>query len=40
MRRGMRKPRELKVRRYSDLMININEYLVVFPGAKASDKIS
>ena len=28
----------LKVRRYTDCMIDLNEYLYVFPGAKASDK--
>ena len=40
MRRGTRKPRELKVRRYDDCMIDLNEYLALLPGAKASDKIS
>ena len=28
----------LKVIRYTDRMIDPNEYLYVFPGAKASDK--
>ena len=32
---GMRKPRKLKVRRYADRMININEYLDIFPGEKS-----
>ena len=35
----MRKPHELKVRHYADRMIDLNEYLAVFPGAKASKKI-
>ena len=38
MRRGKRKPQELKVRRYDDRMIELNEYLALLPGAKASDK--
>ena len=36
--RGMRTPRELKLRRFADHMIDINEYLTVFPGAKESEK--
>ena len=39
MRRGMRKLRVLKVRRYAVCMIDLNKYLAVLPGAKASDKI-
>ena len=39
MRRGMRKPCKLKVRRYAAHMIKINEYLDVFLGAKASEKV-
>ena len=33
----MRKLRVLKVRRYAARMIDINEYLATFPGAKAGD---
>ena len=39
MRRGMRKPGRLKVRRYTDFLIDLNEYLVFLPGAKLTDKI-
>ena len=39
MRCGMSNPNELIVRRYSDCMIDLNEYLAVFPGANSSDKI-
>ena len=39
MRRGMRKPRGLKVRNYADFLIDIIEYLTVLPGGKAIDKI-
>ena len=39
MRRGMRKPRELIVRRYVAHLIDLNENLASFPGAKASDNI-
>ena len=39
MRRIMRKPHELKVRYYTDYIIDINEYLAVCPGAKASENI-
>ena len=39
MRRGMRKPRGLRVRRYVDLFIDLNEYLDSFFGFKLSDKI-
>ena len=35
---GMKNPCGLKVRRCTDFMIYLNEYLSVFPGAKASDK--
>ena len=35
----MRKPRGLKLRRYSDHLIDINEYLNALPEAKASDNI-
>ena len=35
---GMKNPCGLKVRRFTDRMIDLNEYLYVFPGAKASDK--
>ena len=39
MRRGMRKPRGLKVRRYSYCLIDLNEYLDSFPGENMPDKI-
>ena len=39
MRCRMRKPRELKVRRYAARMNELYEYLAVFSGAKANDKI-
>ena len=39
MRREMRKPHSLKVICCAAHMIDINEYLYVFPWAKASDKI-
>ena len=35
----MRKTCKLKVRPYTDLMIDINEYLAAFTGGKASDNI-
>ena len=38
MRCGMRKPRGLKSRRYGACLIDLNEYLPVFPGAKAGEK--
>ena len=34
MRRGMMKPCGLKVRRYVDRFIDLNEYLDLFPGGK------
>ena len=39
MRRRMRKPQRLKVRRYAALLIDINEYLASFPRLKLTDKI-
>ena len=36
---GTRKPHKLKVRRYADRMIDINNHLSTFPRKKASDKI-
>ena len=35
----MKRPHGLRVRRYAACMIDINNYLAVFPGAKASNKI-
>ena len=35
----MRKPHSLKLRRYADRLININAYLDVLPGSKASEKV-
>ena len=37
MRRRMKKPRGLKVRRYADHIIDLNKYLSVLPGAKEGD---
>ena len=39
MRRCMKKPRSLKVRRYATRIIDLNEYLAYFPGATMADKI-
>ena len=39
MLRRMRKPRGVKVRRFAYCNIDLNKYLAVLPGAKASDKI-
>ena len=39
MCRGMMKNRGLKLRRYTDRMIDLNEYLSVLHGAKLSDEI-
>ena len=39
MRREMRKLCGLKVRRYADHLIGLNEYLTSLPGAKLTDKI-
>ena len=39
MRRRMRKPHELKLRRYSDCLIDLNNYFDVFHGSKLSEKI-
>ena len=38
MHRRMRKPRELKMRRYAACLIDIYDYLADLPGAKAIDK--
>ena len=35
----MRKLTVLEVIRYADFMVDLAEYLIVFPGAKANDKI-
>ena len=35
---GMRNPRGLKVRCYASCVIDINEYLDVFPGDNSSQK--
>ena len=39
MRPGTRKPRRLKVRCYTDHLIDLNEYLDMFPGPNMTDKI-
>ena len=39
MSRGISKMRRLKLRRYDDHMIELNEYFSALPGAKASGKI-
>ena len=40
MRRGMKKPSALTIRRYAASLIDLNEYLESFPGANLTDKIS
>ena len=39
MRRCMKKPRSLKVRRYSAHLIHLNDYLASLTGATMTDKI-
>ena len=39
MRSGTRKPRGLKVRRYTDRMIDIYKYLAVLPRARSGEII-
>ena len=39
MRRGMKKLQSLKVINYMARLIDLNEYLVSFPGANLADKI-
>ena len=39
MRRGMSKPRGLKIRRYTARLVDLNYYLYSFPGATLADKI-
>ena len=39
MRHGMRKKHELKVKRYTDCIIDINGYLASFPGTKTVENI-
>ena len=39
MIRGMRKTRRLKVIRYADSLIELNEYLAFFPASNMTDKI-
>ena len=40
MHHGMRKKHELKVKRYTDCIIDLIEYLAAFPGTKIVEKIS
>ena len=40
MHHGMIKPCGLKVRRYADYLIVLNNYLALFPGATLSEKLS
>ena len=40
MRRGMRKPHGLKVRRYAAILIDLSEYLASLPGATLSENFS
>ena len=40
MRRVMRKPRDLKVRPDTARLIDLNEYLALFPGATLSEKLA
>ena len=39
MRRRIKKPRILKLRRYAACLIYLNEYLASFPGDKQADKV-
>ena len=39
MRRGIKKPRSLTVRRYTARLIDLNEYLASFPRAALTDNI-
>ena len=39
MRRGTRKPHGLKVRHYTDNLIDLNEYLDLLTGANITDKM-
>ena len=39
MHRGMRKKHELKLKRYTDCIIDLNEYLAAFPGTKTVENI-
>ena len=39
MRRGIRKPHGSKVRRYTDFLIGLNNYLASFHGAKLNENI-
>ena len=40
MRRGTRKPRGSILKRYAACLIEVNEYLDLFPGAKLSEKLA
>ena len=35
----MKKPRGLRVRRYAECLIGLNDYLASFPGATMADKM-
>ena len=39
MKLGMRKSQKVKLRLYADNIVDLNEYLNVFPGGKASVEI-
>ena len=39
MRRGIKKPRGIKVIQYAERLIDFNEYLALFPGDNLYDKI-
>ena len=39
MRRGMRKPHSLILRRYADRLVDLKNYLASFPGGTLSDNI-
>ena len=39
IRHGIRNPIELKLRRYTDRLVDPNEYMSAFPVSKASDKV-
>ena len=40
MHHGMRKLKKLKLRHYTAFMVWLNEYLTVFPGEKANEKLT
>ena len=39
MCRGTRKPRGFKIRRYAACLVDLNEYLAVFPGVTITENV-